>query len=91
MSDKGQTIDDVETLGGLIRDARKAQGLTQQEFADVAGVGVRFLSELERGKETAEVGLVLKVLATAGYDLIAEHRSHGSPFAHLLDHAEGSS
>jgi HTH-type transcriptional regulator / antitoxin HipB len=90
MNDQRQVIDDVETLGRLIRDARKAQGLTQQEFADVAGVGVRFLSEVERGKETAEVGLVFKVLAMAGFDLHVEHRSHGSPFAHLIDDPQGS-
>jgi transcriptional regulator with XRE-family HTH domain len=53
---------------------RKAQGLTQREFADIAGVGVRFVSELERGKSTAEVGLVLEVLANAGYDLFARRR-----------------
>ncbi len=91
MNDQRQLINDVETLGRLIRDARKAQGLTQQEFADVAGVGVRFLSEVERGKETAEVGLVLKVLAMAGFDLLVEHRSHRSPFAHLIDDPQGSS
>lgn len=67
-------VTDAETIGELVRSARKAQGLTQREFADIAGVGVRFLSELERGKSTAEVGLVLEVLANAGYDLFARRR-----------------
>jgi y4mF family transcriptional regulator len=67
-------VTDAETIGELVRSARKTQGLTQREFADIAGVGVRFVSELERGKSTAEVGLVLEVLANAGYDLVARRR-----------------
>ncbi len=67
-------VDDVASLGKLLRAARKEQGLTQQEFADIAGVGVRFLSDLERGKETAEVGLVLQVLHDAGYELLLQRR-----------------
>ncbi len=70
-------ISNVEALGALIRAARKSQGLTQQDFADVAGVGVRFLSELERGKTTAEIGLVLHVLQLAGFELIVERRNIG--------------
>ena len=88
MDDSGQPITDVETLGKLIRQARKEQGLTQREFADAAGVGVRFLSELERGKKTAEVGLVLKVLTNAGFDMVLEHRKYKSPFAHFVDEGE---
>ena len=72
-------LPDVETVGELIRAARKEQGLTQREFADVTGVGVRFLSELERGKSTAEIGLVLQVLANAGYDLFARRRGLTRP------------
>ena len=69
-----QPIEDISSLGQRIREARKVQGLTQQQFADIAGVGVRFLSELERGKETAEVGLVVKVLHTAGLELFLQPR-----------------
>ena len=65
-----QHIRDIAELGATIRRGRKAQGLTQQQFADIAGVGVRFLSEVERGKETAEVGLVLHVVELAGFELI---------------------
>ena len=87
MNEDRKPIRDVTALGRLIREARKEQGLTQREFADVAGVGVRFLSELERGKETAEVGLVLRVLTDAGFDVVLEHRSHKSPFSHFVDDA----
>lgn len=71
-------ISDVGEIGRAVRAARKAQGLTQREFADISGVGVRFLSELERGKPTAEVGLVLEVLADAGYDVVLQRRQLSS-------------
>ena len=41
-------------LAPVIRAARKRMGMTQQEFADAAGVGRRFLSELENGKPSLE-------------------------------------
>jgi len=44
-------------------------GLRQDEFAAAAGVGLRFLVELERGKPTIQLGRALAVLAAAGLDL----------------------
>lgn len=61
-------------LGMLIRSARKAAGVTLAEAAGLAGVGVRFLSELERGKPTAELGKALKVAETVGLELRAFRR-----------------
>jgi y4mF family transcriptional regulator len=72
-------IRSVDQIGQAVRAARKDQGLTQREFADIVGVGVRFLSELERGKRTAEVGLVLEVAAGAGYDVILQRRGWTRP------------
>lgn len=62
-------------LGALIRTERKRQGLTQTDLAGLSGVGITFLSQLENGKETAEIGKALNVLATLGIDLFAESRS----------------
>ncbi|NOY89898.1 MAG: helix-turn-helix transcriptional regulator [Deltaproteobacteria bacterium] len=59
-------IRDARELGALIRAHRKSAGLSQVDAAALAGVGPRFLSEIERGKETAEVGRVLKVLERFG-------------------------
>jgi len=59
----------MQQIGALIRRTRKALGLTQGELASVAGVGVRTLSEMENGKETAHIGLVLKVLESLGIEL----------------------
>jgi y4mF family transcriptional regulator len=78
-NEDGVRITDVGEIGAAIRAERKAQGLTQREFADLVGVGVRFLSELERGKETAEVGLVLTVLANLGFDVRLSKRGWTTP------------
>lgn len=56
-------------IGATIRAARKAQGLRQDELAAAANVGVRFLIELEAGKETAQLGKTLAVLAALGIDM----------------------
>jgi HTH-type transcriptional regulator/antitoxin HipB len=61
-------------LGQLVRQMREGRRLSQQDFADLAGVGRRFLSELENGKTTLELGKVLKVLQAAGVDLFARKR-----------------
>ncbi|BCG87288.1 hypothetical protein MesoLj113c_33980 [Mesorhizobium sp. 113-3-9] len=58
-------------LGRLVRAARKRRDFSQQQFADLAGVGRRFLSELENGKPTLELGKVLKVAGAAGITLFA--------------------
>lgn len=64
----------VADLGALIRESRKAQGLTQTELAEASGVGLTFISNLERGKETSEVGKVLHVLHMLGMDLYVKKR-----------------
>lgn len=56
-------------LGALIRIKRKTDGVLQARAAGLAGVGVRFLSELENGKPTAELGLALQVLQRLGLDV----------------------
>jgi len=56
-------------IGTTIRAARKAQGLRQDELAAAANVGVRFLIELEGGKETAQLGKTLAVLAALGINV----------------------
>ena len=56
-------------IGSIVRDARKAAGLTQRELAEECGCGVRFLSELENGKPTIELGRAIRVLNTLSLDL----------------------
>ena len=62
-------IDNIEELGNYIRQTRKSQGLTQAELAMTANVGVRFVVDLENGKETAQVGKVLKICQMLGLKL----------------------
>jgi HTH-type transcriptional regulator/antitoxin HipB len=56
-------------IGLLIRKRRKDAGLTLKEAAGLANVGVRFLSELERGKPTLQIGLAIQVLLLFGLEL----------------------
>ena len=55
-----------EELGKTIREARRVAGLTQAQVAAAAGVGLRFLIELEAGKPTAQLGKTLAVLTILG-------------------------
>jgi len=53
---------DTKLLGTIIRAQRKAKGVTIAELAAHCNVGARFISELENGKETIEIGKALKVI-----------------------------
>jgi y4mF family transcriptional regulator len=65
----------VAELGALVKAARKRLKLPQQRFADLAGVGRRFVSELEAGKATLEADRVLRCCLAAGIDIFARARS----------------
>ena len=58
-------------LGRLVRGRREDLVLNQQQLAQRAGVGRRFVSELEAGKPTLEIGKVLAVCRTLGLTLFA--------------------
>lgn len=58
-----------QDVGTLIQTTRKAQKLTQTELAATAGVGVRFIVDLEKGKDTCQLGKTLRVLHMLGIDL----------------------
>lgn len=60
----------VKDLGKAVREARVAINLRQAEAALLCGVGVRFLSDLERGKETVRLGPALKVIHGLGLALM---------------------
>ena len=61
-------------IGQQIRQRRKESGLTLKDAAGLAGVGVRFLSELERGKATLQIGLAIEVLQLFGLELHVHRR-----------------
>jgi HTH-type transcriptional regulator/antitoxin HipB len=59
-------------LGVALREARRLRGLRLEDAAAGAGVGVRFLSELERGKPTSRLGETLRVASSLGLRLSIE-------------------
>ena len=58
-----------EEIGKLVRKQRKALGLTQADLALTSGTGMRFISDLENGKPTCQLGKTLIVLKTLGLRL----------------------
>jgi y4mF family transcriptional regulator len=69
---RNESVSTPEQLGRALRDARKARGLRLEDVALAAGVGVRFLSELERGKPTVRLAETLRVAAALGVRLNLE-------------------
>ena len=64
-----KTVLNPPALGRIVRETRRALGLTQPKLALSAGVGVRFLVDIERGKPTAQIGKIMQVLAALGIEL----------------------
>jgi y4mF family transcriptional regulator len=65
-------VNTSEALGHAVRAARKQLGLTQPQLALAAGVGVRFIVELEAGKPTVRLESILRVLNALGGSLAVE-------------------
>jgi y4mF family transcriptional regulator len=70
-------VSNSKSLGELIRKERKAQQLTQEQLAGLIGVGVRFVRELEAGKENCRLGLALQVAAGLGLTVSISDRREG--------------
>ncbi|MFA7619966.1 MAG: helix-turn-helix transcriptional regulator [Thiohalomonadaceae bacterium] len=62
-------IHSTQQLGEALRTARKQLGLTQSQLALAAGVGLRFIVELEAGKPTLRLEHVLRVVEALGGEL----------------------
>jgi len=73
-------IKTVGTLGELVRDQRKQRGWSQRQLAEKVGVSRLWVGQFENGKETVELGLVLKTLRALDLHLEASLRT-GNPFA----------
>ncbi len=63
------SIRSPQQLGAALRAARKQLGLTQPQLALAAGVGVRFIVELEAGKPTLRLENVLRVIDSLGGEI----------------------
>ena len=60
----------MNTIAKFIKEKRKEAGLTQEEFALRSGLGLRFVRELEQGKETVRMDKVNQALAMFGMEVI---------------------
>lgn len=76
-----------QQLGDALRTARKQLGLTQPQLAMAAGVGVRFIVELEAGKTTLRLENVLRVIDALGGEL----NLNGLAATAIDDRGEGGS
>lgn len=73
-----QELIDVTDFGSVVRAARRERGMSQRELARVCGCSQRFVSELERGKPTAEIGKALGVAQALGLRIEAATRDPGA-------------
>lgn len=65
---------DTSTLGKAIKDRRRELGLKQKDVADATGFSVSFISDLENGKPTAELGKSIHIINMLGMDLNVDAR-----------------
>ena len=72
-----ENLKTAAAIGAKIRRIRKEQGVSQETLAGLAGTGQRYISELERGKPTARIGEMLKVLNALGAGLAIAFQEEG--------------
>ena len=65
---------EVADIGALVRKKRVELGMTQTKLADFSGNGTRFISELENGKQTMQIGKVIDTLHVLGFDISISER-----------------
>ena len=61
----------MNPIAEFVKENRKAAGLTQKEFALRSGLGLRFVRELEQGKETVRMDKVNIALAMFNVEAVA--------------------
>lgn len=67
-------VTSVREIGQFIRQARKDQKMTQEDISGLAGLGNRFIIDLEHGKETVQAQKVIDILNLLGLELIIRKR-----------------
>ncbi len=67
-------ITNSKTLGLAIKNRRKELKYTQAVLSEFTGLSVSFISDVENGKTTAEIGKILKLANILGLDLLVEKR-----------------
>lgn len=64
-------MEDIKVLGMAIRTARRQSGITQQDLADLAGIGVRTVRAIESGTGNPSLGAVVTVANALGLNVRA--------------------
>lgn len=82
-------IRSTEELGRIVRAHRKNRRLTLETVSGLGNLSPRFLSEFERGKETAEIGKILKALRTMGLEVVIQPRG-ATPSPKISKSGEGT-
>ena len=67
-------ITSTEEFGKAIKNRRKELGYTQGYVSEFTGLSISFLSELENGKKTAEIGKAIEVANILGLDIEIKSR-----------------
>lgn len=70
----GKRLGNTAEVGRLVRETRKAQGISQEQLAGVANTGIRFISDLENGKPTVQLEKTIRVLEALGLGIYAFYR-----------------
>lgn len=69
-------IKDVDDFGKKIKERRRKLGYTQKYISDFTGFSVSFISDLENGKKTIELGKALQLANILGMDMILQERGN---------------
>lgn len=65
-------ITDSKSLGSIIRERRKELKYTQAYVSEFTGFSISFISDVERGKPTAEIEKTIKLINILGLDIMVE-------------------
>ena len=74
MTDQSFRIKDVADFGKAVKNRRKELGYTQKDLSEITGISASFLSDLEYGKATVELGKVLMVVSLLGLNIYCSKR-----------------
>ena len=69
-------IYDAGSFGLALRQRRKEMNYTQREISDLTGFSISFISDLENGKSTAEIGKAIYLANVLGLDIDIKSRGN---------------
>lgn len=68
-------INDASEFGKAIRKRRKELNYTQRDLSEFTGFSISYLSDLENGKQTTELGKAIYIANLLGIDILLQERS----------------